>query len=584
MSASRFRDHDRSVETLVDLLALRAQSDPERVGFSFLNSKHERSPAHLTYLELQTKAQAIAAGLRTLGVRTNDRVLLLQPPGLDFVAAFFGVLCAGASAVPAYPPHPARLSISITRLETLVADAKPTAVVATRAIRASAAASGKLPPARQWLATDQLDGSHAAEWYEPEIRRDSVALVQYTSGSTASPKGVLVTHHNLLHNSSVINRAFGFSRETRGVCWLPPYHDMGLIGGLIQPLFGGFPVTLMSPTSFLMRPASWLEAIASERATGSGGPCFAFELCVRKTTPEQRALIDLSRWELAFVGAEPVRKETLDRFAEAFAPSGFRPEAFYPCYGLAESTLFVTGGVKGTRPKVCSVSAKALAEGHVVPAKDGDVRKLVSCGRATPGAKVIIVDPERRVLCKTGWIGEVWTASESVGRGYLNRPEESERVFGGRLVDSDEGSFLRTGDLGFLLEGELFLTGRLKNIIIIGGRNHSAEDIERTVETSHPSMQPGCCAAFSVDLDGEERLIIAAEVQRKPATGREASQDATLLVEAIRRAVAESHDVRSHAVLLLRPATLPKTSSGKPQRHLCRAEFLGGSLSLIEGS
>jgi acyl-CoA synthetase (AMP-forming)/AMP-acid ligase II len=376
-----------------------------------------------------------------------------------------------------------------------------------------------------------------------------------------------------------IHRAFEHSAKSRGVIWLPPYHDMGLIGGVIQPIFGGFPVTLMSPASFLMRPLSWLTAISREGATTSGGPNFAFDLCVRKTTPEQRAQLDLSRWEVAFVGAEPVRQETLENFATAFASSGFRPEAFYPCYGLAESTLLVTGGTKDLRPSVC----RAKTTYGVASAQGGDSRKLVSCGKAISGAKVLVVDPEGCIPCEPEQVGEVWIASESVACGYFERPEESERVFGARLADTGEGPFLRTGDLGFLREGELFLTGRLKNVIIIGGRNHCAEDIERTVENCHPALRPGCCAAFSVELEGEERLVIAAELDRRPPVTNQhkSSPGIQVLVETIRRTVAELHDVRAHTVLMLRPAALPKTSSGKAQRHACRSGFLASALNVI---
>ncbi|HEY5741237.1 MAG TPA: fatty acyl-AMP ligase [Terrimicrobiaceae bacterium] len=572
---------DVNVSTLIELLAWRAGDSPEICGFSFLHEKSETCLGRLTYRQLQTRAHCIAMALREVGVREGDRVLLLYPPGLDFVAAFFGVLCAGAAAVPAHPPHPARLRSTLPRIAAVVADAQPAAILSTAAIRTTAA-EAHLFSEGVWLATDDLEESQAGEWSEPQVKRNALALVQYTSGSTASPKGVLITHHNLLQNSLLIHRAFGHSPQSRGVIWLPPYHDMGLIGGVIQPLFGGFPVTLMSPASFLMRPLSWLKAIADESATTSGGPNFAFDLCVRKTTPEQRAELDLRSWEVAFVGAEPVRPETLQRFAEAFAPSGFRPEALLPCYGLAESTLFVTGGVKGERSVLGSGAATAIRDAPGVQAESVASRELVGCGKAMPGAKVLIVDPERCIRCEAAEVGEVWIASDSVAQGYHNRLEESERTFDARLADTGEGPFLRTGDLGFLRNGELFLTGRLKNVIIIGGRNHCAEDIERTVENCHPTLRPGCCAAFSVDLQGEERLVIAAEVERRPPASPAESHGVRGLVETIRRAVAELHDVRAHAVVMLRPASLPKTSSGKTQRHMCRAGFLASALNLIE--
>ena len=556
-------------QTIPELLVSRAASAPGQTAFRFLADSQAAAASSLTYGELHTKAGAIAAQLRDAGIVEGDRVLLLFPPGLAFIAAFFGTLCAGAAAVPAYPPHPARMAVTLPRLEAIAADARPAAVLSTNSIRDAAVGASSRLAALRWMATDTLAESSAGDisW---RIGADSLALVQYTSGSTASPKGVLLSHRNLLANSAIIHVAFGHSAQSRGVIWLPPYHDMGLIGGVLQPVFGGFPVTLISPASFLMRPLRWLETIAREGATTSGGPNFAFDLCVRKSTPEQRAQLDLSRWSVAFIGAEPVRPSTLENFAAAFAPAGFRAAAFQPCYGLAESTLYVTGGMRPAGPTTVQ---QGLSPGE----SEEKMRTLVGCGKAAAGAEVRIVDPERATGCADGEIGEIWVCGESVARGYFGRDEETAHVFGARLADGGDGPFLRTGDLGFLRSGELFLTGRLKNLIIIAGRNHSAEDIEQTVENAHPALRPGCSAAFPAELEGEERLVVAAELDQRHPSAPPAE-----LVETIRRAVAERHDVRAHAVVLLRAADLPRTTSGKVQRHLCRERFLAGTLKLLE--
>ena len=516
----------------------------------------------MTYGALENDARAIAAHLQSLGLGAEQRVVLLFPPGLPFITAFFGILLAGAAAVPAYPPHPARLTSTLPPLQALLANARPAAVLSTSAIQSAVASAMPLPTGVVWATTDDI-ATAPADWRKSSVSGESIALVQYTSGSTAAPKGVLLSHRNLLRNSATICRAFAHSRESRGVIWLPPYHDMGLIGGIIQPLFAGFPVTLMSPASFLMRPLRWLETISRAQATTSGGPNFAFDLCVRKTTPEQRAQLDLRSWRVAFVGAEPVRRETLGRFAEAFAPAGFRAEAFYPCYGLAESTLFVTGG-------------------GFVPAVNIEAQAPVSCGTPAPGVELQIVDPENATARSVGETGEVWLRSESIAHGYFDQPEETQRAFHTRLAE-EPGDFLRTGDLGFVQNGELFLTGRLKNLIIIGGRNHYGEDIEQTVERSSSTAPQGGCAAFSVDLDGEERLIVALEVDRHFArSGPEEMRSAAgALREAIRRAVAERHDLRAQTILLLSPASLPRTTSGKVQRHLCRRAYLAGKLHVL---
>jgi acyl-CoA synthetase (AMP-forming)/AMP-acid ligase II len=554
---------------------LRALHQPHECAYTFLVDG-ETEEVSLTYGELDRQARAIAARLQSVGA-DGARVLLLYPPGLEYIAAFFGCLYAGMVAVPSYPP---RLSRPAPRLQAIVADAEATVALTTTRILSNVERRFAHTPeleALRWLATDDP----AEDWRDPEVESDTLAFLQYTSGSTAAPKGVMVSHGNLLHNSALIHQCFEHTPHSRGMVWLPPYHDMGLIGGILQPLYGGFPVVLMSPVAFLQAPLRWLQAISRHRATASGGPNFAYDLCVQRITPEQRETLDLSTWEVAFNGAEPVRHETMERFTAAFEPCGFRREAFYPCYGLAEATLIVSGGLKADPPVAYAVRGSALGGNRVVAAiEEGEGgRMLVGCGQTLPGQKIVIADPETLTRRPPDRVGEIWVSGPSVAQGYWNKSEETGHTFRAHLADTGEGPFLRTGDLGFLKDGELFVTGRIKDLIIIRGRNHYPQDIELAVEQSHPALQPGSGAAFSVDLDGEERLVVVQELKRVHRNA-----DADEVTQAIRQAVAEEHELQVYAVTLIRPMSLPKTSSGKIQRHVCRRQFLEGSLKVIGSS
>jgi len=571
--------------TLVAALRWRALHQPDRLAYTFLLDG-ETEEVHLTYADLDRRARAIAVHLEGLGAY-GERALLVYPPGVEFIAGFFGCLYAGAVAIPVYPPHSSRLDNSLAKLRTITNDAQPAAALTSSAllslterIRAQAPDLQLLP----WLATDTVNSDLAEKWREPALDSASLAFLQYTSGSTASPKGVMLTHGNLLHNSALLEHHAEQTAESRGVSWLPPYHDMGLIGGILQPFYAGFPVTLMPPVAFLQRPLRWLQAISRTRGTSSGGPPFAYDLCARKITPEQRATLDLSSWSMAVIGAEPVRYEILERFAATFAPCGFHREAFYPCYGLAEATLFASGGLKAAPPVVCTVLSEALEHDCVIAAPGGahGTQTLVGCGQRLEGQEILIVHPETLTRCSPDEVGEIWIAGPSVAQGYWNQPEDTERIFGAYLADTGEGPFLRTGDLGFLKDGELFVTGRLKDLIIVDGRNHYPQDVELTVEQSHPSLRPGCCAAFSVEVAGKEQLVILAEVERHYQPQRQHLPDTSEVVQAIRRAVAESHELRVYAVSLLKPGSIPKTSSGKIQRHACRVHFLAGNLNAIK--
>ncbi|MGB7414218.1 MAG: beta-ketoacyl synthase N-terminal-like domain-containing protein, partial [Thermosynechococcaceae cyanobacterium] len=561
--------HDFS--TLVELLRYRAQYHPQQIAYTFLQDGEIES-SQLTYLALDQQACAIATQLTSLGM-AEQRALLLYAPDLNFVTAFFGCLYAGAIPVPAYPPRSKQM---MSRLEAVIADAQAKVALTTEGLltKIEQQFSGL---SLQCLATDTLDLALASGWQEPNITEQTLAFLQYTSGSTGNPKGVMVSHSNLLHNSALIYDCFGHSPESQGVIWLPPYHDMGLIGGVLQPLYAGFPVALMPPVAFLQKPICWLRAISDRQATTSGGPNFAYDLCARQIKPEQCEGLDLSHWNLAFTGAEPIRAETLERFAEVFAPYGFKREAFYPCYGMAETTLIATGGVHQDAPVLKTICEEAITQNAVMlgEADQPGTRTVVSSGRVPQDLGVAIANPD--TLHSTEGIGEIWVSGPSVTQGYWQQPEKTEQIFNAHLKDTGAGPFLRTGDLGFMREGELFVTGRLKDLIIIRGRNHYPQDIEATVENSHEALRPACGAAFSIEVEGEERLVITQEVQRTAIR----KLDSDEVTAAIRKAVVQHHQLQPWQIVLLKTGSIPKTSSGKIRRFACRQGVLEDNLNIV---
>ena len=540
-----------------------AESQPDQCAVRFLADGDEAEES-LSYRELDARARAIAVELGRF-TRPGDRALLLYPPGLEYVAGFFGCLYAGVIAVPAYPP---RANQKAERIIAMCLDAQPAAMLtlsATRDVSRGDDVLGPLLDGVRIVATDALaaHGAHVDAWREPAIAPDEIAFLQYTSGSTAAPRGVQVSHANLLADSEFIKRKFGHSAASHAVIWLPPYHDMGLIGGILNPIYCGFPVTLMAPVMFLQRPVRWLRAISRYRATTSGAPNFAYELCATRVTDEQKAELDLSTWDLAFNGAEPVRAETAQRFYEAFRACGFSRESFYPCYGLAEATLMVTGGTKGRPFSTKVVDADELAAHRAVETSPASpqARTLASSGDAGSASVVTIVDPERGVALPDGSIGEVYVSGPIVARGYWNQPRSTHETFGARLAGSD-AAHLRTGDLGFLANGELYVTGRAKDMIILRGRNYYPQDLEASAEAAHLALRGAPAAAFGLDVGGEEQLAIAQEVPRA-AIG---TLDVAATVAAIREAVAREHALSVFAVALLRPGGILKTSSGKVRR------------------
>ena len=580
---------DHSITNFVDLLKLRATEHPDKTAYIFLENG-EREDARLTYAQLDRKASEIADYLLNSGTQPGDRALLLYPAGLDFITGFFGCLYAGIIAVPAYPP---RRNQSLDRLQAIAQDCQPTLALTTQKVIIDAQKSWEQDPLSSdliWLATDNIPTliSCTATPSRPlysklSVTEDqSLAFLQYTSGSTGTPKGVMVSHENMLHNSKMIYVCFESKPGHTGVSWLPFHHDMGLIGGVLQTIYGSGTVVLMSPVAFLQKPIRWLQAISDYKIMTSGGPNFAYELCAQTARPDQIATLDLSCWSLAFTGAEPIRPETLERFSTTFASCGFKRNAFYPCYGMAETTLLVTGGSRTEEPVTYHISSDALERNRVIVSSiPTESKQVVGCGRSWLEQTVKIVDPQTLMPCERGQVGEIWVAGKSVAQGYWQRPEQTEQAFRAKLAGS-KTNFLRTGDLGFFHNQELFVTGRLKDIVIIHGRNHYPQDIEQTVENAHEAIQISGCAAFSVEKRSAEQLVVAAEVTRAYLRSlHEDEQIKNEIVLAIRRAVSKTHELQLYAIQLLKTGSLPKTSSGKVQRKQCRRQFLDSSLTVI---
>jgi acyl-CoA synthetase (AMP-forming)/AMP-acid ligase II len=549
------------MESVNAVLELMSSSRPDTVAYTFRSAGGTIGES-ITYRDLDRRARAYAAYVTSI-TTPADRVLLLYPAGIDYVVAFFGCLYAGVVAVPSYPPTGVRPIAAIERSIALARDAGARVALTTEAVAAKwdAGRAGHTAPCHP--VPRDLDDARGLAVFP--AAGDELAMLQYTSGSTGSPKGVMITHANLLSNMAVMAQGLETREGTTFVSWLPLYHDMGLVAGVLLPLLVGGTQHLMSPTTFLRRPFAWLEAISSERASITVAPNFAYELCLRRITAADADRLDLSSWSVAAMGAEPVRAETIRRFSHAFARCGFRAEATYPSYGLAEATCAVTGGAITAEPVVLRVDREALQSHEVKLAEaDGDGLEVVGCGHPYLDHSVTIVT-EEGARCEPGEVGEIWITGSSVSRGYWGRPEASQRVFEARLPP-DERAWLRTGDLGFLREGELFVVGRSKDVIIIRGRNHAPEDLELTVDECSDLVEPGGVVAFGVDEDGEERLVLVV------ALVRGVTADAKL-GELIMRRIAEVHGVEVHDILFVRGREIPRTSSGKVQRRACRTSY-----------
>lgn len=575
--------NNSSIVTIVDVLLDRSDRQPHQTAYTFLADGEHESGSY-TYRELDLQARAIAVQLLTK-VKPGDRALLIYPytSGLEFIASFLGCLYAGVIAVTDYPRQHIK---SLSQYQARIVDCQAAIALTTQEFADRIKSQLIDHPgmamklkALPWIASDRVDLDLANKWQPPQIDGDTLAFLQYTSGSTGEPKGVMVTHGNVLHNSQVIYKSFGHHPQSKILMWLPMFHDMGLIGGVMQPLFAGLPAVLMSPIALAQKPFLWLQALSKYQITTSGGPNFAYDLLCQKVTDEQRASLDLSHWEVAFTGAEPVRAETLARFAELYQPCGFKPEAFYPCYGMAEATLFITGIDASAYPKVLYLDRKALMLDQVSTLAAGhpESKSVVSCGHTWLGDEIIIVDPQTRTQREADQIGEIWVAGLGIGKGYFQKQEQTAATFQATLADGSEKAYLRTGDLGFIRDGELYITGRIKEMMILWGRNHYPQHIEETVATCHRALRPNHGAAFSIEVNGEEQLVVAQEINRTDLRQLNAEE----VIGAIRLAVGSQNMANVFAVALLKTGSIPKTSSGKIQRRACQSMFLDGSLNPI---
>ncbi|MBS1836260.1 MAG: fatty acyl-AMP ligase [Actinobacteria bacterium] len=541
----------------------------------------------ITFGSLDSDARSVASRLAQVG-GPGDRVVILMAPGPDFLAAFFGCLYAGMIAVPAFLPDMVNIKRSVPRLQAIAQDAEAVAILTDDLFVAFRDELWAVAPdlARTpWILVGDATSSGGDDWADPGSTQDTTAFIQYTSGSTSLPKGVVLSHGNLLANLELIRASSGGDDPFIGVSWLPPYHDMGLIGGILEPLYRGGQGALMSPLDFLSRPLRWLRAISTYSATTSPAPNFAFELCVRRIAAEDREGLDLSSWKYAFNGAEPVRASTIRRFAEAFEPHGYSQRTMLPCYGLAESTLYVSAKPTGELPLISRFDRDELAAGRAVsalveepseePSEEARSVELVSCGVGGPLHDIRIVDPDSSAPLEDDRLGEIWLAGPSVGHGYWGRRRQTAEVFHATTSDG-EGPFLRTGDLGFFHDGQLYVAGRIKDILIVRGRNLYPQDLELVAE-SVPGVRAGCVAAFAVaDVDGStEGVAIVAEVNESTIGDLDAA------ARAVQAAVVEHYQVAPSEVVFIAPRSLPKTSSGKIQRHAAKRMFEEGSLELV---
>ncbi|MFO7566050.1 MAG: fatty acyl-AMP ligase [Enhygromyxa sp.] len=595
--------------TLVEMLRRRVELDPDRSAFAFVEDGRADS-REMSFAQLDLRARAIATRLRELDA-SGERVLLMFPSGLDYVAAFYGCLYANAVAVPAYPPDPRALERSLPRLMSIVNDCQPKVMLTVsgflpvlsmirmqtrvarvgarlplperlgrRRVRDIAEVDARALFSAKVVAVDRLSDAGASAWRAPQLRGEDLAYLQYTSGSTSAPKGVMIRHTDALENLRLGVTLLGTNAEDVAVGWVPLYHDLGLVCYVLGTAYSGLRTVLMSPLDFLARPAFWLESISKYRGSTNAGPNFAFDLCVRKTNAAQRASLDLSCWEVAGNGGEPVHPATLRRFVDAFGPSGFEMRAFYPTLGLAEATLFVTVGKPPSRDPIClRVDAAALARGEIrrSEAEDGSAIEMASCGVTSSDHDVAIVDPDTHLRRGEGELGEIWFSGPTVPEGYWAKPEASQESFHARIAgEPSERRYLRTGDLGFLSAGELFVAGRIKDLVIVRGRNHYPQDIELSAQAVSDELRPGCGAAFSLERGEEAELILVQEL-RSDSGG----VDHARLAEQIRAAVQRDFELPITNVVFVKPRSIPKTSSGKVQRRACRDELLAGRLAVL---
>lgn len=576
LNVSQSKGYTQVAQTLIDLLERHASVRPQHLSYAFI--EEDGTTRRRTFAELHTRVRALASHLQSV-VGRGERAVLMYQPGLDFIEAILACFALGVVAVPVQPVLNRRVQ---GKLAAIMQDADSRFLLTNgateQAIRAVLPDLAAEIPGQTWIKTDAIDESPAEDFRRPDVAAGELAFLQYTSGSTGSPKGVMVSHANILNNEAMIERAFGHDSSTVFVGWLPLYHDMGLIGNVFQPLYLGIPSILFSPMRFLVSPVTWLRAISQWGATTSGAPSFAYEHCVQRITEEDMQGIDLSSWRVAYNGAEPVKAHVIEAFSRKFASHGFRREAFYPCYGMAETTLFVSGGAPTAPVVTLPVKGEDLTRNRIVP-DPASSTVLVGCGQTHGEHRVRIIDPESLESLPDGQIGEIWVSGPSVTQGYWSKPELTEATFHAYTAKG-EGPYLRTGDLGFWHQGELYITGRLKDLIIVRGENHYPADIESTVYRGQDVLRDGNVAAFAVESDADTRLVVVAEADRRIVSKLDDSMMRSIVAKA-RKDVSETHGLRLHDLVLIRPSTLAKTSSGKIRRSHCRDLYLSGALARV---
>lgn len=572
---SQIDEESLPAKDLAGLFERRTEEYRDKVIYHYLEDGLNET-SRITFGEMNRQVKAVAAYLQQK-YRKGDRAVMLYPSGINFIVSLFGCFYSGIIGVPAYPPRKNRL---FDRFEAIMKDSAPSFILTTEKIKQDLVKNFPEEPVLKGLEIityEEAIETSGEGWENPGIEPGDTAMLQYTSGSTGMPNGVILTHRNILHNSEFIKQAFGHDENSMGVNWLPGFHDMGLIGALMQPPYLGATNAIIPPATFLMRPQNWLKAIGKFRATTAGGPNFGFDYCVDKVSEEDLAEIDLSTVNPLYTGAEPVRKKTLEQFTRKFSRCGFTIDKFYPCYGMAESVLIVTGVELGDKPLYFNADSKALEKGLVKEGEGNDgTITLVGCGRPWAGTSVAIVDAENRSVLPGGRVGEIWTMGPSVAQGYRNQPGNTKETFEAFLADG-RGPWLRTGDLGFIHQGQLFITGRIKDLIIIRGRNHYPQDIELSVQESHEAINKGLVAAFPVEKETGEELVVTAEIKRTHLRDLNAGE----VLATIRSALSSVHQLEAAAIVLLRTNSIPITSSGKIQRFECRNQYLEGTLQTV---